>query len=138
MADPPVQAVNLVDYGVEVLGPVDHGFAHSIYFFDPNGVRLELTAQLADDGVERLPAARRPPRAAVDDEVVGVLGHVGIEVVHQHPHRGFLVPAQAGDGGAGGRGNGFRMSEGSHGSKASLLSESLQPFGPSDDPIPPR
>lgn len=29
--------------GVEVLGPVDHEFCHSIYFFDPNGIRLELT-----------------------------------------------------------------------------------------------
>ena len=28
---------------VEVLGPVDHGFCHSIYFHDPNGIRLELT-----------------------------------------------------------------------------------------------
>src|ERR1700728_4472017 len=33
----------LEDYGVEVLGPVDHGFAHSIYFFDPNNHRLEFT-----------------------------------------------------------------------------------------------
>jgi glyoxylase I family protein len=29
--------------GAEVLGPTDHGFVQSIYFFDPNGVRLELT-----------------------------------------------------------------------------------------------
>jgi catechol 2,3-dioxygenase-like lactoylglutathione lyase family enzyme len=35
--------------GVEVLGPTDHHIFHSIYFFDPNGVRLELTAQLADE-----------------------------------------------------------------------------------------
>ena len=40
--------------GVEVLGVTDHGVFHSIYFFDPNGHRLELacpdpqeTAQLA-------------------------------------------------------------------------------------------
>jgi glyoxylase I family protein len=30
--------------GVEVLGPVDHKIIYSIYFHDPNGVRLELTA----------------------------------------------------------------------------------------------
>lgn len=28
--------------GLEVLGPVDHGIFDSIYFFDPNGHRLEL------------------------------------------------------------------------------------------------
>ena len=28
--------------GVEVLGVTDHGAFHSIYFFDPNGHRLEL------------------------------------------------------------------------------------------------
>jgi glyoxylase I family protein len=30
--------------GVDVLGITDHGFVKSIYFFDPNGVRLEVTA----------------------------------------------------------------------------------------------
>jgi catechol 2,3-dioxygenase-like lactoylglutathione lyase family enzyme len=34
--------------GVEVLGPVDHGIIYSIYFHDPNGIRLELTANTAD------------------------------------------------------------------------------------------
>ena len=36
-------------HGVEVLGITDHHIFHSIYFFDPNGVRLELTSQLADE-----------------------------------------------------------------------------------------
>jgi glyoxylase I family protein len=36
-------------HGVEVLGVTDHHIFHSIYFFDPNGIRLELTAQLADE-----------------------------------------------------------------------------------------
>lgn len=30
--------------GIDVLGVVDHSMFHSIYFFDPNGHRLELTA----------------------------------------------------------------------------------------------
>ena len=32
-----------------MLGVTDHHIFKSIYFFDPNGVRLELTAQLADE-----------------------------------------------------------------------------------------
>lgn len=31
--------------GVDVLGPTDHGFVKSIYFFDPNDIRLELTCR---------------------------------------------------------------------------------------------
>ena len=38
----------LVDAGVEVVGVTDHGFVQSIYFFDPNGLRLELTARTSD------------------------------------------------------------------------------------------
>src|SRR5437764_12972474 len=30
--------------GIEVRGPVDHGFVRSIYFRDPNGYVIELTA----------------------------------------------------------------------------------------------
>ena len=33
--------------GLSVLGPVDHGIFQSIYFFDPNGHRLELVANTA-------------------------------------------------------------------------------------------
>jgi catechol 2,3-dioxygenase-like lactoylglutathione lyase family enzyme len=36
--------VSLISKGVEVLGPVNHGVFKSIYFFDPNGHRLELAA----------------------------------------------------------------------------------------------
>jgi len=35
--------------GIEVLGVTDHRVFHSIYFFDPNGIRLELCAQLASE-----------------------------------------------------------------------------------------
>ena len=36
--------------GVESVGPMDHdGFVRSIYFWDPNGVRLELTYTIAGD-----------------------------------------------------------------------------------------
>jgi catechol 2,3-dioxygenase-like lactoylglutathione lyase family enzyme len=32
--------------GLEVIGPTDHGLFKSIYFFDPNGHRLELAANV--------------------------------------------------------------------------------------------
>jgi catechol 2,3-dioxygenase-like lactoylglutathione lyase family enzyme len=34
----------LLEGGVEVIGPTDHALFQSIYFFDPNGHRLELAA----------------------------------------------------------------------------------------------
>jgi hypothetical protein len=51
--------------------------------------------QGAQDGVEALPVAGRLARSAVDDEVVGVAGHVGIEVVLQHTVRRFDEPVLA-------------------------------------------
>ena len=56
--------------------------------------------QLADDRVERLPAAGRPAGPAVDDEVVGVLRDLRVEVVHEHPQDGLLLPAAGGERGA--------------------------------------
>lgn len=51
--------------GVEVLGPTLHGgFVRSIYFFDPNGIRLELTLTTASN--EELQAYQRDARAACD------------------------------------------------------------------------
>jgi glyoxylase I family protein len=37
----------LQDAGVDVLGIVDHKWFNSIYFFDPNGIRLELVQRTA-------------------------------------------------------------------------------------------
>src|SRR5207244_10932459 len=54
-------------------------------------------AQLEDDGVVCLPRASSTAGAAVHDQVLGSLGDLGIEVVHQHPHRGLLRPRLAGD-----------------------------------------
>ncbi len=48
---------NLIDSGVDVLGPVDHGFIQSIYFRDPSGHRLELAARtLAAGDLDRFAA----------------------------------------------------------------------------------
>lgn len=35
--------------GIEVLGPTHHGIFKSIYFFDPNGHRLELAADIGTE-----------------------------------------------------------------------------------------
>ena len=41
--------------GLEVLGPTNHGIFQSIYFFDPNGHRLELAANTrTEDDMRRL------------------------------------------------------------------------------------
>ena len=42
--------------GKRCLGPIDHGFVHSVYMYDPNGIQVEITSKsdkydeiLADD-----------------------------------------------------------------------------------------
>ncbi|WP_261841997.1 VOC family protein [Aliamphritea ceti] len=39
------------DAGLEVIGPVEHTIFKSIYFFDPNGHRLEIAANTAQPGM---------------------------------------------------------------------------------------
>ncbi len=54
--------VRLEKAGGPVLGITDHGIIHSIYFFDPNGLRVELTSWAVDqahmDGEARLARKR--------------------------------------------------------------------------------
>ena len=44
--------------GVEVLGPVDHKIIYSIYFHDPNGIRLEITAPTSPSWNDNATAAQ--------------------------------------------------------------------------------
>lgn len=44
-------AQRLRDMGTDVLGPVDHGFCKSWYFYDPNGHRLEVTVRTDDEAI---------------------------------------------------------------------------------------
>lgn len=39
-------AEHLTEHGIDFIGPVIHGIIYSIYFRDPNGLRLELTADV--------------------------------------------------------------------------------------------
>lgn len=41
-------------HGIDIVGITDHGFVQSIYFFDPNGLRVELTTRMmSKDELER-------------------------------------------------------------------------------------
>ena len=71
---------------------------HGLVVFEP--------AQSTNQCVEGGPAARCAPGSAIDDEIVGVLGDLGIEVVHQHAQDGFLLPSLAGEFGTARRANG--------------------------------
>jgi len=51
--------------GLDVLGPTDHGIFKSIYFFDPNGHRLELAA---NTGTPDVMARLRAVAPAMIDE----------------------------------------------------------------------
>lgn len=47
--------------GVPCFGPIDHHFVHSIYFYDPNGVNVEITVRDANhDAIMAAEAADAP------------------------------------------------------------------------------
>jgi len=51
--------------GLDVLGPTDHTIFKSIYFFDPNGHRIELAANTASPGM--LPELKRVADDMLDE-----------------------------------------------------------------------
>ena len=62
------QKRRLTQAGVDVKGPKDHHFVHSIYFYDPNGIRLELTARVHDAAFLEEEAAEAHERLRVWQE----------------------------------------------------------------------
>ena len=44
---------HLESMGIEVLGPIDHTICRSIYFFDPNGHRLELAVDTTTPSMKK-------------------------------------------------------------------------------------
>ncbi len=50
--------------GIEVIGPTNHTFCQSIYFFDPNGHRLELTVDTMTPELEASQKSRAEERLA--------------------------------------------------------------------------
>ena len=55
-------------------------------------VRLER-GECRDDAIEAFPVARGAADAAIHHELVGLLGHLRIEIVHEHPQRRLGQPA---------------------------------------------
>lgn len=43
----------LIAAGIKVIGPIDHTLFHSIYFFDPNGHRIELAHDVTTPDMQR-------------------------------------------------------------------------------------
>lgn len=76
--------------GIEVLGITDHHIIKSIYFFDPNGIRLELTTQTANS--EYMAQAQTRARTELDAwtarktarRVAGELKPTGQHIVRAH------------------------------------------------------
>ena len=78
--------------GIEVLGPVDHKIIYSIYFHDPSGVRLEITAPLSPAWNDSAESARasladwesvKDRSRATGDDMVTVLA----ELTRERSHR---------------------------------------------------
>ena len=70
--------------------------AHRLARLDEQRLVIGKPAQLADDGVEGFPGSGGTTGASVHDQVVRVLRDLRVEVIHEHPQGGFLLPALAG------------------------------------------
>ena len=70
--------------------------AHRLAGLDQQGLVVLQVPQGFQDGVEAGPVARGPADAAVDHQALGVLRHVRVQVVLDHPVGGLREPALAG------------------------------------------
>jgi len=77
---------------VEVLGPVDHKIIYSIYFHDPNGLRLEITAPTSSSWNDNAAHAAaqlddwntvKAGAAASGEDMVTVLNRLAAERSHR-------------------------------------------------------
>ena len=109
---------------------------HRLAALDKQRLVVFQLAQAAQDGVEGLPVAGRPAAAAVDDQVLRVVGHLGVEVVLDHAIGGLLQPAFTVELGAARGANGAgHKSPRSKIERANVLLNRLAPFAA---PVGPR
>lgn len=52
--------------GVKCAGPVDHGFVHSVYMYDPNGIQVEITVRQPSHDATMVAEKERLPQALAD------------------------------------------------------------------------
>ena len=70
-------------------------FADRFARLNEQGLVVFQLAQRTDNGIETFPISSGPSGAAVNDQSIRSFRDFRIEIVHQHPHGGFLVPALA-------------------------------------------
>src|SRR5438105_12033081 len=70
-------------------------FSHGLSRLDKERLVVFEIVQGLNDRVESLPAPGGATCSAINDKPVWGFGYIRIEIVHQHPHRGFLMPAFA-------------------------------------------
>ena len=78
-------------------GGIRMGFedGHRFSRLDKKGIVNIHLFQRLNYGIVRLPVPCGLPRTPVDDEIRGILGHLRVQIVHQHSHGGLCEPAPA-------------------------------------------
>ena len=74
------------------LGRAEHG--HRLAALHEKGLVGPQAEKRSDDLFQRSVASRGTSGSAVDDESLGMLGDLGVEIVEQHPQRCLRLPAQ--------------------------------------------
>src|SRR5262245_34866602 len=70
-------------------------FAHWLPGLHEECFIVSELAQRTNDCIESFPASGGAACSAINDQSIRILGNIRIEIVHQHSHRSFLMPAFA-------------------------------------------
>ena len=69
--------------------------AHRFARLDEQCLVVLQLLQRGNDGFEAFPVSRGLASPTVNDQLLGLLGYIRVQVVHQHAHGRFLSPAFA-------------------------------------------